>query len=110
MVQGFHPALSPLLQLPNITVAQSEELAKLGAVDFASFVKLDDIKRKQALADMSDKDYRQAVRVAENFPVLEVVDAKFQGLFHLERALYQILTFGLQLLERKSSLQDLSFS
>lgn len=79
MVQGFHPALSPLLQLPNITVAQSEELASLGAVDFSSFVRLNDSKRKQALADMSDKDYRQTVRVAENFPTLEVVDAKFQG-------------------------------
>lgn len=85
MVQGFHPALSPLLQLPNVTVAQTEALASFGAVDFASFARLSDSKRKQALADLSEKDYRQAVKVAENFPTLEVVDAKFQGRHSLPR-------------------------
>lgn len=79
MVQGFHPALSPLLQLPNVSVTQSEQLASYGAVDFASFVQLSESKRREALKDMSDNDYRQAVKVAENFPVLEVIEAKFQG-------------------------------
>ena len=79
MIQGFHPNLSPLLQLPNVTVAQSQELAKAGARDFTTFIALDEKQRKEILRDLSDKEYSLALRVAQNFPTLEVVSAKFQG-------------------------------
>jgi preprotein translocase subunit Sec63 len=81
IIQGFHPALSPLLQLPNVTVEQAEELAKRGVSNIPAIVKMPEAERKEVLKDLPPKQYEQAVKVAENWPTLEIIDARFQGKF-----------------------------
>jgi len=78
LVQAVHPSLSPLLALPNISVAQADSLAKAGITNIPSFVKHDAEKRKQILQDLAPKELQNTVKIAEDWPTLEVIDAKFQ--------------------------------
>ena len=79
LIQAFHPSLSQLLQLPNITVEQADELAKKGITNVDAFVKMADKERKEILKDLGPKEYEHTVKIAENWPTLEIIDAKFQG-------------------------------
>lgn len=82
IVQAFHPSLSPLLQLPGVSVTDAEKLAKAGLTNPTTFVKCGDEaqqERKAILQDNGEKAYTHAVKIAENWPTLEVVDAKFKG-------------------------------
>lgn len=78
LIQAVHPSLSPLLALPHISVSQADLLAKAGITSIPSFVKHDAEKRKQILQDLAPKELENTVKIAENWPTLEVVDAKFQ--------------------------------
>lgn len=89
LIQGFHPSLSQLLQLPNITVEQADELAKKGITSVNAFVKMSDAERKATLKDLAPKEYEHAVKVAENWPTLEIIDARFQGRWRSEKCLLQ---------------------
>lgn len=80
LIQAFHPALSPVLQLPEVTVEQANALAhEAGIVDIKTFVKSGSPKKREILRDLGDKKVERIERVAQNWPTLEVVDAKFQG-------------------------------
>lgn len=79
IIQAFHPKLSPLLQLPGVTVEQSEALAKKGVTSIPAIVKMPSTERKEILKDLSPKEYEHAVKIAENWPTLEIIDARFQG-------------------------------
>ena len=78
LVQGFHPSLSPILQLPGITVDQSEELARAGVMDATAFFKRGEAEIRNILKDLPPKDCTRASKIAENLPMLEIIDAKFQ--------------------------------
>lgn len=70
-------------------------------------------QRKETLRDVGDKQYQRAMKIAENWPTLEVVDAKFQGRSSLHfKAKYAAdsLLVVLQLLARVPLLLGLSFS
>lgn len=79
VIQAFHPAFSPVLQLPHITPAIADHLAKKGVKDIPAFVALNEKEKKESLKDLSDKEYRQTVRVAENWPRLKLISAAFKG-------------------------------
>jgi translocation protein SEC63 len=79
IIQAFHPKLSPLLQLPNITLEQADMLAKKGITTIPAFVKMASTERKEVLRDLSTKEYEHTVKIAENWPTLEIIDARFQG-------------------------------
>lgn len=79
LIQAFHPKLSSLLQLPNISVEQADALAKKGVTSIPAIVKMPSTIRKEILKDLSPKEYEHAVKIAENWPTLEIIDARFQG-------------------------------
>lgn len=79
LIQAFHPKLSSLLQVPNITVEQADTLAEKGVTSIPAFVKMSDKERKEILKDLAPKEYEHAIKIAENWPTLEIIDARFQG-------------------------------
>merc|ERR1712093_877078 len=79
LVSLMNIALSPVLQLPDITVEQSNALAtQARIVDVKSFVKGESQKKREILSDLGDKKLARIERIAQNWPSLELVDAKFQ--------------------------------
>ena len=79
LVQAVHPTLSPILQLPDISVMQAQALNAAGASAIPEFTKLDDKIRREALSDLSSAEYEHTLRMAQSFPILQVLDAKFVG-------------------------------
>jgi len=93
LVQAFHPALSPVLQLPGITIEQSVALAKeANIVDIKTFVKAEGEQKKTILKDLGEKELDKAERIAASWPTLEVIDAKFQGTFLHSEAIFQCMS------------------
>lgn len=87
LLQAVHPTSSQLLQLPHVSpelVARANERTRGGAgggalttiKDFATLPVAD----VDALLDgYSDVDKKEVVQVAKHWPVVDFVDAKFQG-------------------------------
>ena len=75
LVQGVHPALPQVLALPHINTTAAQE-SKIKTVN--AFVMASDLQRKPLLKDMSDREARQTIEVAHQWPKLELISAAFK--------------------------------
>lgn len=80
LLQAVHPSSPQLLQLPHITpelAVQIEE--KTGASTVKQFGELKTGEVDKVLDGLPEAEKRDAYEVAKHWPIIQFVDAKFQG-------------------------------
>ncbi|GAA5985578.1 hypothetical protein JCM5350_007141 [Sporobolomyces pararoseus] len=77
LLQAVHPASSQLLQLPHLTSEQIEQ-AKLNVQSVKEFAKLPTKELDSCLNGFPEVEKKEILQVAKHWPVLDLVDCKFQ--------------------------------
>lgn len=83
LLQAVHPSSSALLQLPHMTKESVAAAAAAGITEVRHFGELPADAVGKIMQNVSDAERHAAVQVAKNWPVIEFVDAKFQGTLSL---------------------------
>ncbi|KAI9811039.1 MAG: secretory subunit [Thelocarpon impressellum] len=81
LIQALPPGASPLLQLPHIAGADVAAIEGPGAknhMTIQQFMRLPEEKRRSLASGLSDTQYRTAISVARQIPVLKVEKAFFK--------------------------------
>lgn len=84
LLQAVHPTSSQLLQLPHINpelVARAEQ--QKGAKTVKEFGALPANEVEKILEGMRESEKRDVYEVAKHWPIVQFVDAKFEGELHL---------------------------
>jgi len=81
LVQAMHPALSPLVQLPHISVKTAEKLAKSGEIKSPEhFATLSEQQKTSMFPELKGQDHIQKhiQSISEHWPKLELVSSEFK--------------------------------
>jgi len=79
LLQAVHPTSSQLLQLPHVSAELVAQAQKQGVATVKEFGRLPVGDVAKLLDGYSDGDKREVVEIAKHWPVVDFVDAKFQG-------------------------------
>lgn len=79
LLQAVHPSSSPLLQLPHLTAEVIAEAKKNGVESVTQFGKLGSTDVDKLLSGVPASEKKDVVEVAKHWPVVQFVDARFQG-------------------------------
>ena len=80
IIQAVHPSSSPLYQLPFMNEDTISAAAKLGIKDISQFGKMKSGEESKVIVDLDTTEKKECFEVAKNWPVIKVVNAKFEGL------------------------------
>jgi translocation protein SEC63 len=82
LVQAMHPALSPLVQLPHISVKTAEKLAKNGDIKAPEqYASISEQQKDSLFPELKGQDYikKHIQAISEHWPKLELVSSEFKG-------------------------------
>ncbi|PLW10486.1 hypothetical protein PCASD_09631 [Puccinia coronata f. sp. avenae] len=81
LVQAMHPALSPLVQLPHISVKTAEKLAKNGDIKAPEqYASISEQQKDSMFPELKGQDYikKHIQAISEHWPKLELVSSEFK--------------------------------
>ncbi|EFP79380.2 secretory subunit [Puccinia graminis f. sp. tritici] len=81
LVQAMHPALSPLVQLPHVSVKTAEKLAKNNEIGSPEqFSMLSEQQKDTLFPELKGQDHikKQIQSISEHWPKLELVSSEFK--------------------------------
>ncbi|GAA5970637.1 hypothetical protein JCM11641_007380 [Rhodosporidiobolus odoratus] len=78
LLQAVHPSSSPLLQLPHFSPELAAEAKRRGIETVTQFGKLDAGESAGLLVNAPEGEKKDVLEVAKHWPVVQLVDAKFQ--------------------------------